>query len=670
MTPFARKIRTWFFCLPVSLILLALAGWGTPATLDKVVLQLPYTHQFQFAGIYAAQEQGYFREEGLEVEVRQNTFGMLPVSELKAGRAQYGVYQAMRVLHARLSGEPLVVMAVVFQHSPYALAVLRSSGIRNLQDLVGRRIALDAEFRIQEIRRMLSLEGVDSARVKFVPKQWEVNELKEGTADAMGVYSIDGPYDLQQQGCDILMIRPMDYGVDFYGDILFTNEQELAAHPARVKAMRRAILRGWAYALRHPNEMIDWILQNLPDRPKKVTRPRMEFESREVARLVNLELVDLGSMNPGRWRVQADYLAGLDPKLKIERLHGFVFQSSATGQLPAWVVWLGWGAAAAAGLSLLVLLEYYRLQRLVRLRTAALHASEERQRELFEQAPAAILVESYLELVPVLDGYRRAGITDLRAHLLDNPALVRELFNRKRVLSANRQARERLGFRSVQEMDSHLLQVQSEQGLAMFIEELVAIWDNVDQLRLEKIYHSLQGDEIHALVSWEVVRKDGQWDLGNVRLVFTDITDLKRAERAMRESEVRYRELFDLSPIALVEFDYRLLDEWFDQLRAAGVQDFRAHLAAHPELRPEILRRTVICEANASALEQAGATTVAELQAALGRVFTPEALDERIRVCDTLWRNIETCEGTAPIQRLDGGVRILRFRWRLTRRPG
>ena len=661
MILFARKHRARSLSLQAMFFLLAAACWGAPPDLGKVVVQLPYTHQFEFAGFYAAQTQGYFREEGLEVEIRPDPHGQHPVDELHAGRAQYGVYQAMRVLHARLSGEPLVVMAAVFQHSPYALATLRGAGIRNVQDLVGRKVAIDPVFRIQEIQRMLINEGVDPNKVLFVPNHWDVNELKNGTADAMGVYLIDGPYDLQQQGCDVQLIRPSDYGVDFYGDVLFTNEQELRAHPQRVKAMRRAALRGWEYALRHQAEMIDWILQNLPERPKRVTRSRLEFEAREVARLVNLELIDLGSMNPGRWRVQADFLATTDKKLQLDRLPGFIYLPATTGQLPSWVIWLGWVMAVIGGLALLVLLEYYRMQRLVRMRTAALNASEERQRELFEEAPAPIVVESYLDLLPLLERYRREGVKNLRAHLAANPALISELFAKKRVISANRQAREKVGFLSVQEMDHHLLKVQSAQSLEMFVEELVAIWEGVDRLRLEKIYHSIDGGDVHTLLNWEVSRKQGQPDFGNVRLVFTDISDLKMAEQGLRASEERYRTMVEQSPLAIAEMDFSAALGWFARLRSEGVTDLADYLRAQPAAVRKIMGELSKYEVNEACVRLFGARSREELQQRISEIHTPDSEAMRLSIFIQAWRGGYSTDGECTLRRLDGREIRARF---------
>ena len=96
--------------------------------LEKVTLQLKHAHQFQFAGYYAAKEQGYYREAGLDVSIREGGDGNQPERDVIAGRAQYGVGSSSLLL-ARAAGKPVVVLGVIFQHSPYVLLMARSSGM-------------------------------------------------------------------------------------------------------------------------------------------------------------------------------------------------------------------------------------------------------------------------------------------------------------------------------------------------------------------------------------------------------------------------------------------------------------------------------------------------------------------------------------------------------------
>ncbi len=538
-----------------ALAVCAARGWGVEK-LDHVVLQLPYTHQFQFAGYYAAQTKGYFAEEGLEVELREGGLSRRPYSELTAGRAQYGIGSATYLLD-RLSGAPLVLVASVYQHSLLALMVLADSDIRAPEDLRGKRLAAGSSGRYPELAAMFAAEGLPPEAYVRVDDQWDVDEIVTGEADAQAVFITDLPYDMQQKGIAVRMIRPADYGVDFYGDGLFTTETELERHPKRVAAMRRAVLRGWEYALEHPEEMIEYIVQNFPDRPAKVTRERLRYEARQTARQINADLLELGHVNPDRWRRTAEIFVQLGMAKDTSRLHGFIAPVATGGvrALPSWVLWGGGGVLA---LALLALLANRRLQRLVERRTVELREAERRQREIFDLAPNPIVVEDISQIAARLDELRRQGVTDLRAHLATRPELVKELLGLKRIVMANRIALVVSGFGDATELDQRLMEIMTPQALAIAPQELLAIWEGRDALTMEKTYR-MRGGEIIMLVNWSANRVEGRLDYSSVRLVFTDVTEMKRAQRALHESEERYRSLFETTPNPMYIFDVETL---------------------------------------------------------------------------------------------------------------
>jgi PAS domain S-box-containing protein len=520
------------------------AGRAAPAT-EKVVLQLPYTHQFQFAGLYAAVQQGFFRAEGLEVELRVGTKGLRPVDEVVAGRAQFGIGQT-EILIERLKGRPLVAVGAIFQHSPFALLVREDSGISTPTDLIGKRIAMSGERQNIDLQAMLLVEGLKRGQFVIVPDKWNHNEVATGEADATTIYLPDARSLADELGLKYKLIRPADYGVDFYGDCLFTSERELAEHPARMEPMRRAVRRGWEYALAHREELIDWILRDSPaaERTGGLTRSALEFEAVETARLISADLVEVGHMNPGRWQRMAELIVATGGADSTRHLEGFVY-TELVERTPGWVRWLIGGLVLVAAVALLALLANWRLQSLVRRRTQELEISEQRQRDYFELAPAPIVIEDYTGVDQALAALRAEGVTDLRAHLADRKELVWDLHRLKRVVAANRLALVRTGFNTVDEMSRNLGDVMTDQAMQMFVEELVTLWRGEDRLTVEKTYQSKQGEKIHTLINWEVGRRDGQRDLANVRLVFTEITQQKAAELALRQSEERYRQLFE-----------------------------------------------------------------------------------------------------------------------------
>jgi ABC-type nitrate/sulfonate/bicarbonate transport system substrate-binding protein len=141
--------------------------------LDRVVLQLQWDHQFQFAGYYAADWLGFYREAGIEVEIRPALSPGAPVrsppAEIAAGRAQFGVSNA-GVLLALAEGAPLSIVASIFQQSGTRGWYRPDTRIASAADLLRLRIGRvrGASLLDVELRALLAAEGLDPALIQSV----------------------------------------------------------------------------------------------------------------------------------------------------------------------------------------------------------------------------------------------------------------------------------------------------------------------------------------------------------------------------------------------------------------------------------------------------------------------------------------------------------------------
>jgi ABC-type nitrate/sulfonate/bicarbonate transport system substrate-binding protein len=242
--------------IAAGLVLLAL---HPAAALDQVSMQLKWKHQFQFAGYYAALEQGFYRDAGLDVTIREGGPG-IDVTELVAsGKADFGVCSAS-VLREWTAGRRLVVLAAIFQRSPVIILVPRRADISSVSDLRGRTL-MDSPGS-DEIAAMLKREGVDYYALPRVNHEGNPRDLLAGRADAMVAYSTNEPFVFEQLGAAFRTFSPEAYGINFYGDNLCASEAEVKAHPDRVAAFRAASVKGWAYALAHKEATVDLILKS------------------------------------------------------------------------------------------------------------------------------------------------------------------------------------------------------------------------------------------------------------------------------------------------------------------------------------------------------------------------------------------------------------------------
>jgi len=370
-----------------------LLGAAPAMALDKVTLQLKHLHQFQFAGYYAAQELGYYREAGLQVQIREGTDGNEPERAVLAGKAEYGVGGSSLLL-ARLAGKPVVVLGVIFQHSPYALAMRQNASGPDIRRLIGKRVMVgsltDELGNADELLAFLNKEGIPLSSFQRLEHSYNPEDLVNGKVDAMSVYTTNEPDLFDRLGFPYDIYSPRAVGIDFYGDNLFTNEHEVANHPDRVRAFRAASLRGWQWAMNHQEETVDLILSKYS---RRSDRQHLLYEARQMVPLVQPVLVEIGYMNPERWQHIADVYAGLGLVPRGARYDGFMYVVDSSHPSLTWLY-----RVAGIGAVLLVLGAAVHFSMLARERKRALEAirkGEQRFRTMFEASPLGIaLVDS------------------------------------------------------------------------------------------------------------------------------------------------------------------------------------------------------------------------------------------------------------------------------------
>lgn len=288
---------------------------------DKVILQLKWKNQFQFAGYYAALEKGYYKEVGLDVEIKEIGKSESTVDEVLNGKAQYGVGGAELVIRY-MNGEPLLVLACIFQNSPSSLLVKSANNINVLNDLLDKTIEIDKGQSGIEIIAMLLKAGIKPNQYKTLASSYSLNNLLANRVDAVEIYTSNEPFFLDKFGIPYKLFTPREYGINFYSDCLFTTRNEVERHPERVKKFRQASLKGWNYALDHPEEIANIILTKYQSTK---TYEHLLFEAEEIRKLINPEFIDIGHCNKERWLNIVEVLSQQGLIKKQKSIDDFVY---------------------------------------------------------------------------------------------------------------------------------------------------------------------------------------------------------------------------------------------------------------------------------------------------------------------------------------------------------
>jgi PAS domain S-box-containing protein len=387
---------TLSICLSLYFCFQHTCAWCSPP--DKIRLQLKWYHQFQFAGYYAAQTKGYYRDEGLEVELIEGSKDRPPDKMVLEHKADFGVHDGGDLVYLRLQGDPVVAIAAIFQHSPYAIISKSSSGIRHPSDLIGRTVMITQDQGSAQIVAMFRREGIkvksalDQDPVRFVAHSRKLDDLIEGRVDAMSGYLTDMPNSLKQKGIEARVMRPLEYGIDYYGDTLFTSNEFLKASPDVVARFRRASLKGWEYAMAHPAEIAGMILALPTARPVKLNVQSLLAEADTMKDIVLPMLVETGNMNPGRWEKMAGIYQELGMVPSADRLKGFIYETDPDKQASKqWIKLLAFASGSISLLAIISLAWIRMLRSQVKVRTRELEDVSTFQRAILENASYAII---------------------------------------------------------------------------------------------------------------------------------------------------------------------------------------------------------------------------------------------------------------------------------------
>lgn len=300
--------------LPITVVSVALLMLGgcrssskSPNGLLAVHLQADWYPQPEQGGFYAALQNGYYRDEGLDLTIVPLSAYGSGLQLVAAGRAEFGLGSSDQILEAVSNGLPLMALGATMQHDPQALMVHTNSPVHSFSDLDGHTVA--AEPGAVWFRYLVQKYHLKN--VREVPATLSIANFLADPNYIQQIFVTSEPYLVTHAGgsCRTLLISSAGY--DPYR-VFFTNRSFLAEHPQAVAGFVRASIRGWRTYLQNPdptNALLERLNPAL--NPDQIKFTVQALRDGRFVTGADSDGSKIGSMEASRWQELADQLRQL-----------------------------------------------------------------------------------------------------------------------------------------------------------------------------------------------------------------------------------------------------------------------------------------------------------------------------------------------------------------------
>lgn len=280
--------------LPLLTSLFLLAGCGAGGTnekeeasknegnkeLKKVSVVLDWTPNTNHTGLYVAKEKGYFKEQGLDVDIIMP--GEAGADKLVAsGKSEFGVGYQEGITQARVQGVPIVSVAAVIQHNTSGFASPEAKNIKTPKDFEGETYGgWGSPVEKAIIDSLMKEENADVNKVDIVNTGDTdfFTSVKRDIDFAWIYYGWTGiEAELRNEKLNMVYLTEYSDKLDYYTPVLTTNEKMIKEDPETVKAFIHAASKGYQFAIKNPGDAADMLIKSAPDLDAKLVKKSQEW---------------------------------------------------------------------------------------------------------------------------------------------------------------------------------------------------------------------------------------------------------------------------------------------------------------------------------------------------------------------------------------------------------
>ncbi|MBZ0293734.1 MAG: ABC transporter substrate-binding protein [Anaerolineae bacterium] len=299
----------------VALLLISVLALGSTSAQDDLIpvrLQLQWVAQSQFAGYFAALDQGFYEDEGLDVTILEGAVEIVPQQVVASGGAEFGIAWVPKVLESREAGADLVNIAQVFQRSGTLEVAFVDSGIESVEDFAGRRIGtwgFGNEHELFAAMRAANIDPDNPDDVTVVQQPFDMSLLINGEVDAAEAMTYNEYAQVLEQVNpetgelyqpeDLNVIDFNEVGTAMLQDHVFVDAGWLAEAGNEDVAVKflRASFRGWIFCRDNFDACVDIVLNN----GTTLGESHQRWQLNEINKLIWPSPDGIGILNPALW---------------------------------------------------------------------------------------------------------------------------------------------------------------------------------------------------------------------------------------------------------------------------------------------------------------------------------------------------------------------------------
>ncbi len=260
--------------------------------LININFRLQWHIQTQFAGYFVALKKGFYKQNGLKVNINQGGYGKNNILTVLNGIDDFGTKWPADLIASK---KPLISLANIVKDNGLILISKKEKGIDDIQKFKGKRLSIWFIGNEFQLFALLDKNNIKKTELKIIPQKWDMSQFYNDKTDISSAMIYNEFLSVQKKGYSkdkLNIFKFKDFGAKFPGQDIFTSIDFYKKHPDICKKFIEASLKGWKYAINHPKEATKIVMSF--DKPHILDYDIQLKQMKEIIKLIQPKKYKLG----------------------------------------------------------------------------------------------------------------------------------------------------------------------------------------------------------------------------------------------------------------------------------------------------------------------------------------------------------------------------------------